>query len=137
MRIQEYLKKREKYMSLPDNMDSMGTVADSQTKNELIIGVSIHRDVYSKTGYICNEDAPDELHACVCSLLEQIHEMAIIKTVLLKPEMIYEPICDGEEPTESLVRYSHMVLCALNEVFKGILAEQKENKMIVLYYNCS
>ena len=130
MKINEYVEKSKSYMVMPGNMDSMGNVIDTETKNELMIGVSIHRDVYSKTGYICNEDAPEELHACVCSLLEQIHEMAIIKTVLLKPEMVYGPICDGEEPTPELVRYSNMALCALNEVLKGIIFEQKENQMI-------
>ena len=130
MRTNEYLEKMEQYKSLPQDMDSMGSVVDTKTGNELVIGVSIHRDVYSKTGYVCNEDAPEELHACVCSLLEQIHEMAIIKTVLLKPEMIYGPICDGKEPTEGFVRYSHMALCALHESFKGVLQEQREKQMI-------
>ena len=130
MKAAEYMNKKEQYMSLPKDMDSLGTVVDPQTKNELAIGVSIRRDVYNKTGYACNENAPEELHACVCSLLEQIHEMPIIKTVLLKPEMVYGPICDGEEPEESIVRYSHMALCALNEAFKGVLANQKDRQMI-------
>lgn len=110
---------------MPNMVDSIGSVVDTKTKNELAIGVHIHRDVYSGAGYICNEDAPEILHACVCALLEQIHEMPIIKTVLLKPEMIYEAIGDENEITEEIVRYSNMTLCALHEAFKGYLYENE------------
>lgn len=114
-----------KIYGLPENMDSMGRVVDPETNIELIIGASIHRDLYQKTGYVCSEYAPEEFHVCICSLLEQIQGMAIIKTILLTPENVYAPICGEHEPTKEMVRYSQMAICALREVLKGILYEQE------------
>lgn len=123
--VREYLQKKEQYYGLPENMDSMGRVVDRKTNNELIIGVSVYRDLYDKTGYLCNEEAPEELHVCACSLLDHVQKMAIIKTVLLTPKEIYESICGEAEPSEELIYYSNMALCALRESLKGVLYEQE------------
>lgn len=123
MKLKDYLNIKDQY-SMPENIDSVGRVVDERRKNELLIGIHIHREVYSETGYICNENAPELLHACVCVLLKHIHEMPIIKTVLLKPEMIYEKICDKDEITEEIVHYSNMAMYALNEALKGYLFER-------------
>lgn len=125
MKIKEYADKKDLYPMLKD-FDSVGNVVDPQEKNELLIGVKIGRDVYSKMGYYCNEDAPKLLHACVCALFEIIYEMPIIKTVLLTPDNITELLCEKEEVTEEMRRYAAMALYGLREAFAGHLEERKK-----------
>lgn len=124
MKVNEFICKKEQY-PMNKELDNVGNVIDTETNTELIIGVHIHREVYSKMGYICNEDAPELLHACVCALFELIFEMPVIKTIVLTPELIYKSICEENEVTEEIVRYSAMALCALSEAFKGYLAKRK------------
>lgn len=122
MNLEKYLCLRENY-PLPEQMESAGHVHDPKTGHVLAVGIMTHRKLYSEIGYVCDADAPDELHACVCSMMELVKGMALIKTALLTPEMIYAPICEEEQPTEELVYYANMALCALNQALKGYLSE--------------
>lgn len=124
MKIKEYAKLKDKY-TLPEEMISAGNVKESQSGHVLAVGFNTKRYVYSEIGYVCDKEAPEVMHACVCALMEQVFEMPLIKTVLLKPEMIYEKICESEQPSEEVVYYSNMALCALNEAFKGYLTLQQ------------
>lgn len=125
MKIREYLDRKEQYPMLSKS-DCIGRVVDIEKGLELVIGVQITRDVYSKMGYLCNEDAPELLHVCVCAMFEQIFEMPIIKTILLKPEMICQSFCEENEVSEEVKRYSVMALYALREAFKGHLKERNK-----------
>ncbi len=125
MKINEYLHKKDQYPMLKD-FDSVGNVVDTEMKNELLIGVKIHRDVYSQMGYHLNEDAPELLHACVCAMFELIFEMPIIKTILLTPDAICDLLCDKEEVTDEMRRYAAMALTGLREAFAGHLAERNK-----------
>ncbi|MGN0373025.1 MAG: hypothetical protein ACI4F3_09435 [Enterocloster sp.] len=127
MNLKRYSELRKKF-PLPEYMESAGNAADPATGHVLSVGIMTRRKLYSEVGYICDADAPEELHACVCSMLEQIKGQAIIKTVLLTPRMIYEPVCGGEKPTEQLMHYADMALCALNQAFKGYLSNEREEK---------
>lgn len=130
MDIRLYADMRERY-PLPDQMESAGNVVDPLTGHMLAVGIRTHRKLYAETGYICDPKAPEELHACVCSMLGQIQGEAIIKTVLLTPETIYGPICKGARPTKEMVHYSEMALRALLEAFKGYLNDDKEDSHAV------
>ncbi len=121
MKIKQYADLRNKY-TLPKEMLCSGNVRESKYGHVLAVGFNTKRYVYSEIGYICDESAPDVLHACACAMMELVFEMPLIKTVLLKPEMICEKICGNEEPSEELLYYSNMVLCGLNEAFKGYLS---------------
>ena len=120
MKIKEYAALREAYR-MPEHVECAGNAVDWENNAWLSIGVSIQRDTYHETGYLCYEGASEVFHACVCALLEQIRDMPIIKTVLLTPEMIYGPVCQGEEPTEEMRYCASMALCALREAFQGCL----------------
>jgi len=124
MKTKEYSQKKDQYPMIKD-FDSVGNVIDTEKNNELLLGVKIHRDVYSLMGYNLNEDAPELLHACVCAMCEVIFEMPIIKTVLLTPDNICELLCEKEEVTEEMTRYAAMALTALREAFAGHLSERK------------
>lgn len=128
MKIQEYACKKDVYaIKTYTEYDGIGSVADSEMKNELVIAVKIHRDVFSKTGYLCNAEAPELLHACVCAMFELVFEMPIIQTVLLTPDMIWEKFYEPEEEvTEELKRYASMALCGLREAFTGYLTERRK-----------
>ena len=128
MKIKDYADKKDIY-TIKSNLDydGIGSVADPETNNELVIAFKIHRDVFSKTAYLCNEDAPELLHACVCSMFELIYEMPIIQTVLLTPSMIWEKLCEPEDNvTEEIRRFSTMALCGLREAFTGYLSERQK-----------
>jgi hypothetical protein len=118
--VAEYAALRAEY-PLPEEMESAGNVADRGTGHVLSIGIVTHRELYWKTGYICDTDAPETMHACVCSLLKQIQKMPVIKTVLLTLEMIYTQICKGNAPTPEILHYSQMALCALQKALEGYL----------------
>ena len=121
MKIKEYAALRQKYR-MPQPVGAAGNAVDQKTGAYLSIGIVVHRDTYQKTGYLCHEEATDGFHACVCSLLEQIQDMPIIKTVLLTPDMVWAPLCEGEEPPEEIKYASTMALCALREALRGHLA---------------
>lgn len=121
MKIKEYAVLRQKYC-MPEQVGAAGNAVDRKTGAYLSIGIVVQRDTYHKTGYLCHEDASDVFHACVCSLLEQIQDMPIIKTVLLTPDMVWKPLCEEGEPSEEIKYASSMALCALREAFRGHLA---------------
>lgn len=75
---------RDKY-PMPADAAGIGTASDPETGDVIAIGVVTRRRTYNKTGYICQKDAPAELHACACALLELVQDMPVIKTVLLRP----------------------------------------------------
>ena len=55
---------------MPADAAGIGTASDPETGDVIAIGVVTRRRTYNKTGYICQKDAPAELHACACALLE-------------------------------------------------------------------
>lgn len=122
MKIQEYAALREEYQ-MPDEVECAGNAVDRETGAWLSIGARIHRDTYQKTGYLCRQDASETFHACVCSLLRQIQDMPVIKTVLLTPEMVLTPLCEeGEAPTEEMRYAASMALSALRQTLRGYIA---------------
>lgn len=84
MKIEEYAAMRDKY-PMPADAAGIGTASDPETGDVIAIGVVTRRRTYNKTGYICQKDAPAELHACACALLELVQDMPVIKTALLRP----------------------------------------------------
>ena len=60
---------RDKY-PMPADAAGIGTASDPESGDVIAIGVVTRRRTYNKTGYICQKDAPAELHACACALLE-------------------------------------------------------------------
>ena len=127
MKIQEYAALRDNY-KLPAQMEGAGNVLDKESGHVLAIGFNTHRDVYKELGYICDPDAPEVFHACVCAVLETVYQMPLVKTVLLTPEMAYEKICGNEKPTEEIERYTYMALCALNEGLRGYVNMRNEKR---------
>lgn len=125
MNLKRYSDLRKAY-PLPEQMESAGNVVDPVTSHVLSVGIRTHRKLYAEVGYVCDSEAPEALHACVCSMLEQIKGNAVIKTALLTPGMIYQPVCENDKPTEEMIHYSEMALCALHEALKGYLANLKE-----------
>lgn len=121
MKIQQYAELREQYR-MPEEVECAGNVVDKETGAWLSVGILVQRDTYHRTGYLCREDASETFHACVCALLQQIQDMPLIKTVLLKPEIIYDVLCEGEEPTEEIRYASSMALSALRQALQGILS---------------
>ena len=88
---------------------------------DVAIGVVTRRKTYARTGYVCQKDAPAELHACACALLELIQDMPVIKTVLLKPEDICAKLTDA--PPEKLLRLSTLCLAALRQTLSACQTE--------------
>ena len=125
MELERYAALREKY-PLPAQMESEGHAVDKKTGHVLAVGIKTHRRLYWEAGYTCDVGAPMELHACACALMELIQGMAVIKTILLTPEMVYRPVCKGDKPTKELIYFSQMALCALNQAFQGYLGELAE-----------
>lgn len=123
MKIEEYAAMRDKY-PMPADAAGIGTASDPETGDVIAIGVVTRRRTYNKTGYICQKDAPAELHACACALLELVQDMPVIKTVLLRPEDVCARLCGDETPVPSLLRRSALALAALRQALQGLLAER-------------
>lgn len=122
MKIEEYAALRGKY-PMPEDAVAVGTAADKETGDLVAIGAVTRRKTYARTGYLCQKDAPAELHACVCALLELVQNMPVIKTVLLKPEDICARLCPGEQPGPGLLRRSALALSALRQALSACLTE--------------
>lgn len=114
---------RDKY-PMPADAVSAGTASDPDTGDVIAIGIVTRRRTYNKTGYICQKDAPAELHACACALLELVQDMPVIKTVLIRPEDVCARLCGDETPVPSLLRRSALALTALRQALQGLLAER-------------
>lgn len=114
---------RDKY-PMPADAVSAGTASDPDTGDVIAIGIVTRRRTYNKTGYICQKDAPAELHACACALLELVQDMPVIKTVLLRPEDVCARLCGDETPAPSLLRRAALALTALRQALQGLLAER-------------
>lgn len=123
MKIEEYAAMRDKY-PMPADAAGIGTASDPDTGDVIAIGVVTRRRTYNKTGYICQKDAPAELHACACALLELVQDMPVIKTVLLRPEDVCARLCGDETPAPSLLRRAALALTALRQALQGLLAER-------------
>lgn len=123
MKVEEYAAMRDKY-PMPADAAGIGTASDPETGDVIAIGVVTRRRTYNKTGYICQKDAPAELHACACALLELVQDMPVIKTVLLRPEDVCARLCGDETPAPSLLRRSALALAALRQALQGLLAER-------------
>lgn len=123
MKIEEYAAMRDKY-PMPADAAGIGTASDPETGDVIAIGVVTRRRTYNKTGYICQKDAPAELHACACALLELVQDMPVIKTVLLRPEDVCARLCGDETPAPSLLRRAALALAALRQALQGLLAER-------------
>ncbi len=123
MKIEEYAAMRDKY-PMPADAAGIGTASDPETGDVIAIGIVTRRRTYNKTGYICQKDAPAELHACACALLELVQDMPVIKTVLLRPEDVCARLCGDETPVPSLLRRSALALAALRQALQGLLAER-------------
>ena len=63
MKIEGYAAMRGKY-PMPEDAVAVGTAADRETGDLVAIGVVTRRTTYARTGYVCQKDAPAELHAC-------------------------------------------------------------------------
>ena len=122
MDLNKFLDKSHE-LRLTGEYDSYGSVTDTEKGNDLMIGVRIYRMLYKELGYSLNQDAPPLLHACVIAMLELAHEMPIIKTVMLQPVTILKEVLGDEKPDIDAVRYANMAVCALNEAFKGVMAQ--------------
>lgn len=123
MKIEEYAAMRDKY-PMPADAAGIGTASDPETGDVIAIGIVTRRRTYNKTGYICQKDAPAELHACACALLELVQDMPVIKTVLLRPEDVCARLCGDETPAPSLLRRAALALTALRQALQGLLAER-------------
>ena len=123
MKIEEYAAMRDKY-PMPADAAGIGTASGPDTGDVIAIGVVTRRRTYNKTGYICQKDAPAELHACACALLELVQDMPVIKTVLLRPEDVCARLCGDETPAPSLLRRAALALTALRQALQGLLAER-------------
>lgn len=123
MKIEEYAAMRDKY-PMPADAAGIGTASDPDTGDVIAIGIVTRRRTYNKTGYICQKDAPAELHACACALLELVQDMPVIKTVLLRPEDVCARLCGDETPAPSLLRRAALALTALRQALQGLLAER-------------
>lgn len=123
MKVEEYAAMRDKY-PMPADAAGIGTASDPETGDVIAIGVVTRRRTYNKTGYICQKDAPAELHACACALLELVQDMPVIKTVLLRPEDVCARLCGDETPAPSLLRRAALALTALRQALQGLLAER-------------
>lgn len=123
MKVEEYAAMRDKY-PMPADAAGIGTASDPETGDVIAIGVVTRRRTYNKTGYICQKDAPAELHACACALLELVQDMPVIKTVLLRPEDVCARLCGDETPAPSLLRRAALALAALRQALQGLLAER-------------
>lgn len=123
MKIEEYAAMRDKY-PMPADAAGIGTASDPETGDVIAIGVMTRRRTYNKTGYICQKDAPVELHACACALLELVQDMPVIKTALLRPEDVCARLCGDETPALSLLRRAALALTALRQALQGLLAER-------------
>lgn len=123
MKIEEYAAMRDKY-PMPADAAGIGTASDPETGDVIAIGVVTRRRTYNKTGYICQKDAPAELHACACALLELVQDMPVIKTALLRPEDACARLCGDETPAPSLLRRAALALTALRQALQGLLAER-------------
>lgn len=110
---------RDKY-PMPADAAGIGTASDPETGDVIAIGVVTRRRTYNKTGYICQKDAPAELHACACALLELVQDMPVIKTALLRPEDVCARLCGDETPAPSLLRRSALALAALRQALQGL-----------------
>lgn len=121
MKIEEYAAMRDKY-PMPADAAGIGTASDPETGDVIAIGVVTRRRTYNKTGYICQKDAPAELHACACALLELVQDMPVIKTVLLRPEDVCARLCGDETPAPSLLRRSALALAALRQSLQACLS---------------
>ena len=121
MKIEEYAAMRDKY-PMPADAAGIGTASDPETGDVIAIGVVTRRRTYNKTGYICQKDAPAELHACACALLELVQDMPVIKTVLLRPEDVCARLCGDETPDPSLLRRSALALAALRQSLQACLS---------------
>lgn len=121
MKLAEYAALKDRYR-MPDQVECAGNAVDRERGTWLSIGVVTHRDTYQEVGYLCHDGASQTFHACVCALLRQIQDMPIIKTVLLTPESVYGPICEGEEPSREIRYCADMALCALRQALRGCLA---------------
>lgn len=120
MKIEEYAALRGKY-PMPEDAVAVGTAADKETGDLVAIGAVTRRKTYARAGYLCRKDAPAELHACVCALLELVQDMPVIKTVLLKPEDICARLT--EAPSDELLRLSALCLAALRQTLSACLTE--------------
>lgn len=109
---------------MPEDAVAVGTAADRETGDLVAIGVVTRRKTYARTGYVCQKDAPAELHACACALQELIQDMPVIKTVLLKPEYICAKLIDA--PPEKLLRLSTLCLAALRQTLSACLTELED-----------
>lgn len=123
MKIEEYAAMRDKY-PMPADAAGIGTASDPETGDVIAIGVVTRRRTYNKTGYICQKDAPAELHACACALLELVQDKPVIKTALLRPEDVCARLCGDETPAPSLLRRAALALTALRQALQGLLAER-------------
>ena len=121
MKIEEYAAMRDKY-PMPADAAGIGTASDPETGDVIAIGVVTRRRTYNKTGYICQKDAPAELHACACALLELVQDMPVIKTVLLRPEDVCARLCGDETPASSLLRRAALALAALRQSLQACLS---------------
>lgn len=106
----------------PPTAVSAGTASDPDTGDVIAIGIVTRRRTYNKTGYICQKDAPAELHACACALLELVQDMPVIKTALLRPEDVCARLCGDETPDPSLLRHSALALAALCQSLQACLS---------------
>lgn len=125
MNIEEYAARKD-YYRMPEQVECAGNAVDQERGTWLSIGVVTHRDTYQKVGYLCHDGASQVFHACVCALLSQIQDMPIIKTMLLTPETVYGPLCQGEIPDQEVRYCTSMALCALREAFRGCLAVRRD-----------
>ena len=125
MKITEYAALRGEYL-MPEDAECAGSAADKSLGWVLAIGAVTRRETWNRLGYVCHRDADARFHAAVCSLLRLAQDMPVIKTVLLKPEDVCAPICEGEAPDPMLLRAASLALAALREALKAHLAEEKQ-----------
>lgn len=123
MKIEDYAALRDNY-PMPEDAVAVGTAADPETGDLVAIGIVTRRKTYARAGYLCQKDAPAELHACACALLELIQDMPVIKTVLLKPGDICAKLSDA--PPEGLRRPAALCLAALSQTLSACLTELDE-----------
>ncbi|MFR5780897.1 MAG: hypothetical protein ACLUEK_03165 [Oscillospiraceae bacterium] len=120
MKVEEYAAMRTNTPCppTPSAPDRLGP----DTGDVIAIGIVTRRRTYNKTGYICQKDAPAELHACACALLELVQDMPVIKTALLRPEDVCARLCGDETPDPSLLRHSALALAALCQSLQACLS---------------
>ncbi len=120
-KIKQYASMSESY-TLPTQMHGAGSGFDPETGHVLAIGFVARRETYAETGYICDKNAPQKLHACVCALLSEVQDMPLIKTALLSPEVILKLLCKEVTADEEIKRWMAFSLEVLNKALESYLS---------------